>query len=285
MPNIKTMALCHHGIKGMHWGVKNGPPYPLSKETSRSMRANRYYEVYGERNTKSNNSLLASEPGAEKLSDLQRKTGKLTLAEDAQLVNDVRNRTRVGRIYNCQNCSAAVEMRARGYDVAARMRDDGSNVFNPEKWFDGGKFTMVDNDDLVSEYVKATGGKYDSKKYNNMCQISYWRFIHQLKQQPSGSRGIVTVGWCDDAENIKKRTSYFHAFNYTVSNGGITFIDAEGRGPLAGGRPHIFSADTYSDNGVPLDVDPREWAYMRTDNLQVNESITEAVISRKLVDK
>lgn len=30
MPNIKTMALCHHGIKGMHWGVKNGPPYPLN---------------------------------------------------------------------------------------------------------------------------------------------------------------------------------------------------------------------------------------------------------------
>ena len=25
--------LYHHGIKGMHWGVRNGPPYPLSPQT------------------------------------------------------------------------------------------------------------------------------------------------------------------------------------------------------------------------------------------------------------
>lgn len=25
-------TLCHHGIKGQQWGVKNGPPYPLSKQ-------------------------------------------------------------------------------------------------------------------------------------------------------------------------------------------------------------------------------------------------------------
>lgn len=25
--------LCHNGIKGMKWGVRNGPPYPLDRET------------------------------------------------------------------------------------------------------------------------------------------------------------------------------------------------------------------------------------------------------------
>ena len=25
--------LCHHGIKGQKWGVRNGPPYPLDKST------------------------------------------------------------------------------------------------------------------------------------------------------------------------------------------------------------------------------------------------------------
>lgn len=27
------MYLAHHGRKGQHWGVKNGPPYPLDKAT------------------------------------------------------------------------------------------------------------------------------------------------------------------------------------------------------------------------------------------------------------
>lgn len=24
--------LCHHGIRGQHWGITNGPPYPLENE-------------------------------------------------------------------------------------------------------------------------------------------------------------------------------------------------------------------------------------------------------------
>ena len=34
-----TSYISHHGIKGMHWGVRNGPPYPLSsKQKSASER-------------------------------------------------------------------------------------------------------------------------------------------------------------------------------------------------------------------------------------------------------
>ena len=29
----KNYYLSHHGTKGQKWGVRNGPPYPLSKET------------------------------------------------------------------------------------------------------------------------------------------------------------------------------------------------------------------------------------------------------------
>ena len=32
-PNDYRSYLVHHGIKGMRWGIQNGPPYPLSLET------------------------------------------------------------------------------------------------------------------------------------------------------------------------------------------------------------------------------------------------------------
>ncbi|MCD8159076.1 MAG: hypothetical protein LUD77_09345 [Clostridiales bacterium] len=28
-------TLCHHGIKGQKWGVRNGPPYPLKKNENK----------------------------------------------------------------------------------------------------------------------------------------------------------------------------------------------------------------------------------------------------------
>lgn len=50
MPNELTKRLCHsqfqgnelyhHGILGMHWGEKNGPPYPLSSKTSNKVTSN-----------------------------------------------------------------------------------------------------------------------------------------------------------------------------------------------------------------------------------------------------
>lgn len=36
---------CHHGIKGQKWGVRNGPPYPLTKHYSRNAeKANRVFD-------------------------------------------------------------------------------------------------------------------------------------------------------------------------------------------------------------------------------------------------
>lgn len=37
--NYCDQYLAHHGIKGQHWGVKNGPPYPLDQKVSRAIKA------------------------------------------------------------------------------------------------------------------------------------------------------------------------------------------------------------------------------------------------------
>ena len=35
--------LVHHGIKGQQWGVKNGPPYPLDKISTKGLKARYKY--------------------------------------------------------------------------------------------------------------------------------------------------------------------------------------------------------------------------------------------------
>lgn len=36
-----SSELWHHGVKGMHWGVKNGPPYPLDTRKHRTKSSDR----------------------------------------------------------------------------------------------------------------------------------------------------------------------------------------------------------------------------------------------------
>lgn len=36
--SIMDDVLAHHGIRGQKWGVKNGPPYPLSPDASERVR-------------------------------------------------------------------------------------------------------------------------------------------------------------------------------------------------------------------------------------------------------
>lgn len=49
--NLVTDALTHSGVKGMKWGVRNGPPYPLNEEHDATNRYNlgkRYVKFVGE---------------------------------------------------------------------------------------------------------------------------------------------------------------------------------------------------------------------------------------------
>ena len=51
--NRRSSYLVHHGIKGMHWGARNGPPYPLdySSHTVEQKRKNAKSAIDGDPDT------------------------------------------------------------------------------------------------------------------------------------------------------------------------------------------------------------------------------------------
>lgn len=276
--------LSHHGIPGQKWGIQNGPPYPLKSEVNRQVRMSRYNrEVTSAKSIKASREALGKAGAELSLKNLPRKNKATSPLEDAKVVNNSKEDNKA-RKFNCQNCSMAFELRRRGYDVMARAKLSGSNTGDLAKHFQGGKTQTIKASEEAVRYLKhSTPEKYDKatgeyksflKYEKGLSKDSHDRLISELKSQGSGARGIVTVGWIDGNKNWYKegykQSACFHAFNYIVKDGKVTFYDAQERNPKA-----YSKIDSYDG------VDPREFSYLRTDNLSLNESASSCVQARK----
>ena len=205
-----------------------------------------------------------------------------------------------GRSYNCPNCAVAFEMTERGYAVSARPKPNGSNVEDIESFFKGGALVKFDAEglskealDIMRESDKAwnealKNGKdpwNDPKareldeKADKVLVETYKRINNKieetLKAQGEGARGIMVAGWIGNYgwSNIDERTNAFHAFNYKVTKNGVQFHDVEGR------REHEHNG---SYDGWKGEYDPRDIYFMRTDNLELNDNVGEAVYSHPI---
>ena len=271
--------LYHHGILGMHWGQRNGPPYPLSdSKHSPSEKKAGWRKSLGGGHTVSkekHGSALAAlafiaatyvlpfvpvaisvasehhkDKKAEKFRDqcdkereaapvekktgLKRQTTEKTLEENVKRVNpDYRLEGNNGKI-NCVNCSMALELRRRGYEVSAQLTSGGKNGFEVAKQC----FPKSKNTDVVAR-PKVDLDKKGKPK--NQIQVDEWnRFWNKadkavqssggnkelaqksmsaLKSEPPGSRGQVLVTW--------NRWSG-HSMGYEVTpEGKVRIIDSQ----------------------------------------------------------
>lgn len=149
--------LFHHGIKGMKWGVQNGPPYPLGSDISTGKRLKNAGKSDKKQSAKQGVSDTAVVLGAyatgyavaiaaifgvravknsqvkkiykkrigERKGPIDEKTGlhkKIadnTPEDDAKLVNPAFHKGTTNTQVNCAYCSTAYELRRRGFDVMA----------------------------------------------------------------------------------------------------------------------------------------------------------------------
>ena len=288
--------LQHHGIPGQKWGIQHGPPYPLSREVNLEIRKNCTHEKKetsldsDEWFTVRNSKLLSNGPKIEKLSDLDLKKNssishsfRKELEKDLMAVNPRSSHDNtIGSIFICRNCSTAFELRRRGYDVEARRRDDGSNAGGAEKYFKNGKFSTLNIDFENKEIFKMSmeeykkNGKYDYLDAAKKSRVkAYKSLCKELTKQGDGARGILVIGWVIDARDLTKRTSYFHALNYAVIEGSVEFYDSQS---ASKGADHAYGFSYRY-------VDPRDYSYMRTDNLELSKEVTKAVVSKSKSDR
>lgn len=175
---------------------------------------------------------------------------------------------------NCANCSAAYELRRRGYDVEAALKDEdyngrGDRVYD---YFEDAEKLYVFSDGSTSKanekiersiwdsgVVSWQDQKSDPKAAEYYCELRTYSSNAIEKaitdNNPPGSRGFIDVTWKDEPSG--------HSIVYEVDNSGkVTIRDSQ-------------TYDTYDINELAGKVG--QVSITRTDNLQLKKDILGAV--------
>ena len=94
--NRYNSYLAHHGIKGMHWGKRNGPPYPLgySSHTAEQKRKNPKALIDGNENTNPKKSKFKNQNGSKKKTDTR---DNLEIDKDARFLSSLPKGTKLNK--------------------------------------------------------------------------------------------------------------------------------------------------------------------------------------------
>lgn len=189
----------------------------------------------------------------EKLSELKKKKTEDSVYDDLKVVNK-RIGKQKGKINNCVNCSISMEMRRRGYDVVARSSASGVAVTRFNDLFENPKIV----------HQKSTSSQSDFKNRKNYMDSRYDEFCQDIASDGDGARGAFVFNY---DKMLGSATG--HCIFYEVNGKTVNFYDGQS-GKSGGNVDSLISIS-----------DPNSWSYIRLDNLNLKNDITETVVSRK----
>lgn len=217
--------LYHHGIKGMKWGQRNGPPYPLNQNAHSASEKKAHWqqslagssESVNSRTTKvrtistNQNGSTKAAGNVDVTTGFRKISGKQSPEESLRSVNPHYSDkdTNLGLVTpynrNCGNTVVANELRKRGLDVEARGNNWGMTTNGMIDLFDGvdkdthktfntKKIPKMDNK-LLTQMMFGTMNpkKFQEDMRKRGEQVEAELCTQLSKAYPPGSRGGIMV--------------------------------------------------------------------------------------------
>lgn len=259
-------SLEHHGIKGMKWGVKHGPPYPLEEKISKRVsntsgklkkKKSKLHltdeqkravaigatavgvglAIYGGYKLGALNKLTKIGNLYDPMTGLKKKIKSMSRLQDLKLVNP--DYPGKGTTMNCFNCVTANELRARGFDVQALKRTIGVDFNDFKKLFK--------NFDPKTALTEKMSGESDDD-YRARCIEALEK---KLKNNGVGARGVI-AGYRVGADSSLTG----HVFSWEVMSDGVHYFDAQ-------------RSDEDADSYLKTVFIPNMYKYGRLDDLEI----------------
>lgn len=154
---------------------------------------------------------------------------------------------------NCSYCTAAYDMRRRGYDVVADGIVEGDDLTTNQElasWYDGAE---IKNWQDAVKFDSSGNATYDDVEKG---------IEDELKSHGEGARGFFTVSWLGGGG---------HAVAWEVEHGEVVIRDCQ-TGEKHDVRYFVDRADFQSEEAI---------SWFRTDNIEPNREIANIVKNRK----
>lgn len=183
---------------------------------------------------------------------LPRKTKNLSIDEDIKSINPGYSILNKGSTNNCGNCMMAFEMRRRGYDVKARLNEDGMKISHLGEFFTGLKsesFVQM----RPSEKILNSTGKEKGKLVKDLITNNI------SKQYDGNASGALFF----------PHEYGSHWINWVKDSSGIHFYDGQ--------NPKYNIDDLFQDYKYNPNLFEAGLTSIRLDDLKVNQSINQMI--------
>ena len=144
----------------------------------------------------------------DKATGLHLKTKEMSKKDDAKAVNPAYMDFSDNTKNNCMLCTAAYDMRRRGYDVMAKKAAFGYSADYTKRLYPSAKEIKPEQTVTKSDGSIAVSRKLMKNNTRNA-----------ILEQGNGARGNIIVTW--------KKSGVGHSMAYEVENGGIKLYDAQ----------------------------------------------------------